>query len=152
MKRCLLLAPTRCPTPIDSQTKKPKLLARQLLQGVVLGVVFQPPEPTLELVPIEEDPEPPASSDPDAREKTIPVPGPSSKGRTPERKRRAEAIQGAIIVSQDGDVVHYRKKCSKCGHQSTNKNSMPIRTGSTTASFFCPKCKKLRDVVIRGTS
>lgn len=109
-------------------------------------------EPTLELVPIAEDPELPASSDPDAREKTIPVPAPSGDGRAPERKRRAEAVRGAVLVSQDGAIVHYRKKCSKCGHESTSKNSMPIRMGSTTASFFCPKCKKLRDVVIRGNS
>lgn len=109
-------------------------------------------EPTLQLVPIAEDPEPPAPSDPDVRAKTIPVQGPSSAGRTPERKRRAEAVRGALVISQDGATVHYKKKCSKCAHEAASRNSMPIRIGSTTASFFCPKCKKLRDVVIRGSS
>lgn len=109
-------------------------------------------EPPLDLVPIDEEPKPPTPTKPDAVVKPILVQSPAGEGRIPERKRRAEAVRGAIIVSQDGAIVHYRKKCSKCGHESTSKNSMPIRMGATTANFFCPKCKKLRDVVIRGNS
>jgi hypothetical protein len=111
------------------------------------------PEPTLELVPIEEEQTPQASDDrADEEEKTIPVQAPNRAAQTPKRKPQAHAVRGVIIVSQDGVMVHYRKCCTKCGHQANSKNSMPIRNGSTTASFFCPKCKKLRDVVIRGSS
>ena len=60
------------------------------------------------------------------------------------------AIKGAVLISQDGQAVQYRKKCCKCGHENASKNRMPIRHGLTRASFFCPKCRKLSPVLIQG--
>lgn len=61
---------------------------------------------------------------------------------------RATAVSGAVIMSQDGENVHYRKKCTKCGHKDIYVSTMPIRNEVTKVSFFCPKCRKIRDVVI----
>jgi uncharacterized protein DUF4339 len=68
----------------------------------------------------------------------------------PARKRRAVALRGAVIVSQDGVVVHYRKKCTQCGFEDRCRSSMSISNGMTRAHFFCPKCRKARDVQIQG--
>jgi hypothetical protein len=65
---------------------------------------------------------------------------------------RATAVSGAVIVGQDEESVRYRKKCSKCGHTSSAITTMPIRNEVTRTSFYCPKCRKLRDVVIQGTA
>jgi hypothetical protein len=67
------------------------------------------------------------------------------------RKRRAVAIQGAVLVSQDGHSVHYRKKCSQCGYEENCRSTMLISTGVTRSHFFCPKCRKNKDVQIQGT-
>ncbi|MFL5244068.1 MAG: DUF4339 domain-containing protein [Gemmataceae bacterium] len=88
----------------------------------------------LELRHIEEESAaPPASS----RQKTV--------GRA-----RATAGKGAIIVSQDGTNVQFRKKCSTCGHEDNCRSRMPIKTGVTKVGFYCPKCRKRRDVEIQG--
>jgi len=60
------------------------------------------------------------------------------------------AVKGAVVISQDGQVVQYRKKCIKCGQEDSSKHRMPIRNGVTRASFFCPKCRKLSPVEIQG--
>jgi hypothetical protein len=65
--------------------------------------------------------------------------------------RQATAVSGAVIIGQDGESVRYRKKCSKCRHTSSSITTMPITNEVTRVSFFCPKCRKLRDVVIDGT-
>jgi hypothetical protein len=67
------------------------------------------------------------------------------------RKRRAVALSGAIILSQDGYHVQYRKKCTTCGHEEASRSTMLISNGSTRAHFFCPKCRKPRQVEIKGT-
>jgi RNA polymerase subunit RPABC4/transcription elongation factor Spt4 len=67
------------------------------------------------------------------------------------KKGHATAIRGAVLVSQDGMRVTYRKKCPKCGSEDASKNSMPIRNGITRANFFCRKCRKLMPVEIQGT-
>jgi hypothetical protein len=67
------------------------------------------------------------------------------------RMRRAVAVQGAVLVSQDGYSVHYRKKCSQCGFEDTCRSTMLISTGITRSHFFCPKCRKSREVQIQGT-
>jgi len=64
---------------------------------------------------------------------------------------RATAVSGAEIVGQDGENVRYRKKCRECGHRSSQITTMPLKNGVARASFFCPKCRKLRDVEIQGT-
>lgn len=73
-------------------------------------------------------------------------------GTVPEKPKtgRAMAIKGAIIVSQDGVALQYRKVCVKCGHQDASKARMQIRNGVTRVTFFCPKCRKLGPVEIQG--
>jgi hypothetical protein len=63
---------------------------------------------------------------------------------------RAVALRGAIIFSQDGRVVRFKKKCPKCGHEDPSRGTLPIRPGMTRASFFCRKCRKSRQVEIQG--
>ncbi|HMC87908.1 MAG TPA: DUF4339 domain-containing protein [Gemmataceae bacterium] len=88
---------------------------------------------------------PPEETDPEATPaRKPPAPQP------PPRKGRASAVRGAIIVSQDGTTVYFRKKCIKCGHEETGRNRLPIRNGVTRAGYFCPKCRKLRPVEIQG--
>jgi GYF domain 2 len=66
------------------------------------------------------------------------------------KKGRALSANGAVIVSQDGYTVYFRKKCTKCGYEDLSKSRMPIRSGTTRTGFFCPKCRKLRQVEILG--
>jgi hypothetical protein len=66
------------------------------------------------------------------------------------KKGRALSANGAVIVSQDGYTVYFRKKCTKCGFEDLSKSRMPIRSGTTRTGFFCPKCRKLRQVEILG--
>jgi hypothetical protein len=68
----------------------------------------------------------------------------------PVRRGRAVALRGAVIVSQDGQIVRYIKKCTECGHNDPCKSRMPIRRGTTRLGFYCPKCRKFRQVEIRG--
>jgi hypothetical protein len=70
--------------------------------------------------------------------------------RKPLRKGRAIAVKGAVIISQDGGIVQYRKKCIKCAYEDACKNSMPIKNGVSRQRFFCPKCRKIGEVVIQG--
>ncbi len=67
------------------------------------------------------------------------------------RMRRAVAVRGAVLVSQDGHSVHYRKVCSQCGSEDNCRSTMLISTGITRSHFFCPKCRKNREVQIQGT-
>jgi formamidopyrimidine-DNA glycosylase len=64
--------------------------------------------------------------------------------------RRAIAGNGAVLISQDGYNVHYRKKCSQCGFEDTCRSTMLISIGTTRSHFFCPKCRKNREVQIQG--
>jgi hypothetical protein len=66
------------------------------------------------------------------------------------RMRRATAMKGAVLVSQDGYHVHYRKKCSHCSFEDTCRSTMLINIGGTRSHFFCPKCRKNREVEIQG--
>lgn len=67
-----------------------------------------------------------------------------------ERLKRAVPIRGVSIVSQDGKTVKFRKKCIDCGHQDSSWSNMIIRTGSMRVAYFCPKCKKRREVEMLG--
>jgi hypothetical protein len=67
------------------------------------------------------------------------------------RKLRAMALSGATIVSQDGKVVRFRKKCTACGHEDSSWGTQPITVGVMRAGFFCPKCRKHREVQLRGS-
>ncbi len=88
-------------------------------------------------------------SKPDA----APASSPPDKQRyvkEPDKKMRAMAIRGAKISGQDGFFVQFRKICTKCGHEDSARTNMRIRSGKTKVAFFCPKCRKPREVEIQG--
>lgn len=66
-----------------------------------------------------------------------------------EKKGTATALHGADIVSQDGSQARYRMKCAKCGTKDTSCRTIRIASKTTTANFFCPKCRKKQAVVIQ---
>lgn len=68
------------------------------------------------------------------------------------RKRRVLGVKGGVIMSQDGVVLRYRKKCLRCGYADTSLATVPIRSGVTRGTFFCPKCKKSQQVEIQGVN
>jgi hypothetical protein len=65
-----------------------------------------------------------------------------------DRPRRVVSIKGGIVVSQDGRIVQYRKKCTICGHEDPARSRAIIRPGSMTVSFYCRKCRKSRAVAM----
>jgi hypothetical protein len=69
----------------------------------------------------------------------------------PARTGRASAGRGAVIVGQDGVNVKVRKKCTACGHLDSSWATVPIRAGTTRLTFYCPKCRKARDVEVVGS-
>lgn len=95
---------------------------------------FEPIVVNTNLVPLEE-PEPPKAK-PKAPEKTV-------------KKGRAVALKGADIVSQDGTHARYRKKCTKCGHNDSACHMIAIANRLVKENFFCPKCRKRREVAIQ---
>lgn len=85
-----------------------------------------------------------------------PTPLPDRQAPPPQqpeaaRKGRASAGRGAVIVGQDGVNVKVRKKCTTCGHLDSSWLTMPIRAGTTKVNFFCPKCRKTREVEVIGS-
>ncbi len=68
------------------------------------------------------------------------------------RQGRATGVRGAVIISQDGEMVRYRKKCSRCGYEDVCRSTMKITQGVTRENFFCPKCRKMGEVVIQGVT
>jgi hypothetical protein len=66
------------------------------------------------------------------------------------QKARAVAVRGAVIVSQDGVIVQYKKKCGRCNLESTSRTTMQIRQGMTRINYYCPKCRKTSPVEIQG--
>jgi hypothetical protein len=77
-------------------------------------------------------------------------PNPPNAVNNPAKKGRATAVRGAVLISQDGETVHYRKKCLKCGYEDATRSSMRIRNIVSTGRFFFPKCRKSGEVVLRG--
>ena len=67
-----------------------------------------------------------------------------------EKKARATAGKGAVIVGQDGKTVKYRMKCTVCNFEDSSWKSIAIPRGTQRANFYCPKCRKKRDVEIHG--
>jgi len=102
------------------------------------------------------EPEPAEEAEQPQEEATIASapPPPQAHVRPPaaphKKKARATAGQGAVIVSQDGERVQYRKKCMKCGFEEASRHSMEIRNGTARSPFFCPKCRKNQTVEITG--
>jgi hypothetical protein len=66
------------------------------------------------------------------------------------RPRKATAVSGAIVVSQDGKHVRFRKKCTVCQHEATSWGTMAILPGTMRTTFYCPNCRKSREVLLRG--
>jgi DNA-directed RNA polymerase subunit M/transcription elongation factor TFIIS len=63
------------------------------------------------------------------------------------------ALQGAIIVKQDGTRVTYKQKCEKCGNISGNTTTTSVSSSSSskmTSSFRCSKCGNQQKVEIQG--
>jgi hypothetical protein len=67
----------------------------------------------------------------------------------PKKKGRAVAARGAVLISQDGQNVQYRKKCLKCGHEDASRCVAPIRNGLIRGTFYCRKCRKASVVEIQ---
>ena len=80
-------------------------------------------------------------------EKPAPAKTPSIPARP--KKGRATAVSGCDIVSQDGTYARYRKKCTKCGHIDAACHSLVIANRRVKVMYFCPKCKKSRNVEIQ---
>lgn len=126
-------------------------------------ILLDSPPPPVDPVEMEAEPAPVQTvSVPPASAVLLDAGDPTSKGgaspqvKTPRpppeavRKRRAIALKGAIILSQDGMTVHYRKKCTQCGFEDRCRSSLPIGNGMTRVHFYCPECRKGRDVQIQG--
>ncbi len=71
-------------------------------------------------------------------------------GTRSQKKGRAVAGKGAVIVSQDGATVKYRMKCTTCGRDDASWKSIPIPHGIARNGFFCQKCRKRREAEIHG--
>jgi hypothetical protein len=69
----------------------------------------------------------------------------------PARRRTASAGKGTIMMGQDGTNVRFKKQCTTCQHVDSSSISMRITQGTMKANFFCPKCKKRREVELRGS-
>jgi hypothetical protein len=117
-------------------------------------------------------PEAPAPADAGATPEEQPTPAPAPEDQVPaedaaapaasaappspspppveKRKGRVISVKGGVILSQDGAVVRYRKKCLKCGFDDRNATTMPIRGGVTRVNFFCPKCRKNQQIEVHG--
>jgi hypothetical protein len=63
------------------------------------------------------------------------------------------ALQGAVIVKQNGLQISYKRKCEKCGYleNSTVSTSAPsTKSSKSTSSFRCPKCGNQQKIEIQG--
>jgi len=88
---------------------------------------------------------PPAAVKPPEAPRTTPAYAP-----VPEKKRKAIAMEGATIVGQDNGMVRFRKRCTTCKHEDSSYATMKITTGTMKVNFYCPKCRKKREVKLRG--
>jgi hypothetical protein len=141
----------------------------RVLAAKVKGL-FQRPSPRthVQLIPVETPEEPVAPAVP-VRARSVQVDAlapldslrsargdgvsPAPERRAPPepiQKLRVVALRGAVIVSQDGRVACYKKKCINCGHEDPNRTTMQIRRGINRVSFFCPECRKQRTAEIQG--
>jgi hypothetical protein len=139
--------------------KVKRLFPATQIDAAPAATVDSPPPPPVSapaaLPPPAESPSPESVSPPMGRSEPLskePVSTSSSTGvsKVHLKKGRATAGPGAVIVSQDGTMVQYIKKCIKCGHADASKSRMPIKHGTTRIGYYCPKCRKLRPVEIHG--
>ncbi len=120
------------------------------------------PLPVPAIAPATEIPRPPVDAPEQSPLDKISVPSPEpgvdpkvvperAKAKPPPvRMKRAVAESGAIIISQDGERVRFRKKCVRCAFEDTNNSVMRLMPGMNRQLFFCPKCRKQVGVAIRA--
>jgi len=63
------------------------------------------------------------------------------------------AIQGAVIVKQNGLQISYKQKCEKCGNVGNNTTSTSVsssKSSKLTTSFRCTKCGNQQKIEIQG--
>lgn len=62
------------------------------------------------------------------------------------------AIQGAVVVSQEGRHITYVQKCEKCGNvqPGTHGFSKQSETSIENSSFHCIKCGNTQKVSFQG--
>ncbi len=87
---------------------------------------------------------------PDSNAPATPAPEPPKAPPKHVRKGRAIVLKGALIVGQDGTNVKFKKKCSTCGQEDATRNTLKIANGVTRLNYYCPKCRKKREVEIQG--
>jgi hypothetical protein len=135
---------------VDDAAVEPESSAPSLAQVASAGpspkAMTAPHGPTSPASPL-----PLRASDHERERRAVANENPLSRPPAPARKRQAFALSGAILISQDGVTVHYRKKCSQCGCEDRCRSSMLIGNGIVRSHFFCPKCRKNREVQLRGT-
>lgn len=65
----------------------------------------------------------------------------------------ATALQGAVIVKQDGTKISNKQKCDKCGNATNNTTTTTVSLSSSskmTSSFRCNKCGNQQKIEIQG--
>lgn len=63
------------------------------------------------------------------------------------------AVQGCVIVSQDGSAMHtYKKKCESCGNVVPGTVTQGKYDGKTQTSFNCSKCGNKQKIEIIHSS
>lgn len=73
----------------------------------------------------------------------------SVEDKTPEPTYYYAAIEGAVIVEQNGSQYYvYCNKCEKCDKVQSNMKHVRHTGGNLTTSYFCPDCKQSQRVEI----
>ena len=68
---------------------------------------------------------------------------------TTETRYNHSAIQGCVIVEQDGTpMLQYSEKCESCRYGSARKQTINHFGGMYTGSFNCPQCGNTQRVEI----
>ncbi len=98
------------------------------------------------------EPPPKESCVTDAEPTGLTVPAPVQPRPKPPvvKAKRAVVESGAILVSQDGERVRFRKKCVRCGFEESCNSVMRLMPGVNRQLFFCPKCRKQVGISIRA--
>jgi GYF domain 2 len=76
---------------------------------------------------------------------------PTPKAKPTERPKRgsASALKGAEITGQDGVDARFRMICATCGTKDASCRTIKISNKTTKSNYFCPKCRKRREVIIQ---
>jgi len=63
------------------------------------------------------------------------------------------ALQGAVIIEDDGTFMTYQCKCESCGTlQSGTTHTSSPKFATMCSSFMCYSCQKTQEVKIRGSN